>query len=279
MRTAIAVVVALLGCMAAFFFLSDTLQSAVPTEAVRIASPAPGDVQVHVVRDVKLLYMPHGMELDQNVCDDAFTRLQLFVHREMQKLPDHLVRDVVKQIVVVNSIKRAGQKAAGSYSPDRSIWLCVGDNPSEWYDARTMRHILVHEWSSLVMLAFPREFGEIDRLFREQADDAAHSYLVGDVVEQLGKHPELAVAYKLSTTEVLRAGFISPYAQANVEEDFNELAAYLFLEPEDSGQLAKVYPRLRVKMIAIAKFFYRNSSDFRKSTIGHRIFKELDIAD
>lgn len=179
-------------------------------------------------------------------------RFRTLARRALDKYPPGLTARTLKAVYGLARLEYSGVQTGGTRSGDAIYGVCK-PNVSE---ADTER-ILHAEYSSLLYLRFASSF-----------DTAAWHKANPEGFQYLGSGVAAVRAGKASTQlkpALYEQGFLSEYAQAGVEEDFNTHAGRLMMGDPAYWQAVEKHPRLKAKAELAMRFYGKVDAGFQEA--------------
>jgi len=186
------------------------------------------------------------------VDDNLKKPLLACVQSAVDLLQSESAKALVKEITVCWSISFRGVIAGGTNS-DVGIYVAVASPEGQLLSCRSIRHLVIHEWSSLALRNFDHKHLEEEWRKLLPQDFAYYS----DGVTAIKADPRLADA-SVSSVNLLDRGFISRYSQASFENDFNEIAAWLITNYDYFISICSKHGLLAEKRDLAMQFFVDN---------------------
>jgi len=169
----------------------------------------------------------------------------------LQKYPASVLAANLKTVYVVGRLEYGGVAAGGTNS--RSVVYVVGRGD---YSAADVERIFHAEFSSILLRNFRRGFA--DEAWRK-INPPEFRYLGSGVqavrAGQASDRPRAAL---------YQAGFLTQYAQASIEEDFNSIASRLIMGDEALSAAVERHPQLRAKAELVIEFYGRLDPSFTR---------------
>jgi Putative zinc-binding metallo-peptidase len=156
------------------------------------------------------------------------------------------LRSNLKDIYLLSELRCFGKSYGGTNSLS-ALYLRVG-TASQGFTDRYLSLSLHHEFSSILMrnYTFPSQEWTLIN-----GPDFAYSQ---NSVEVLGQ-----TALESPAGELLKAGFLNRYSMTTLENDFNEIASWLFVRREELCQFEVKYEKIARKSKLVIQFY--NSID------------------
>lgn len=212
---------------------------AVPTQP---PMPTPGPVDAQGTRQVDIAFyenalLPFHIDVSSNLDDPSPIRMTAFpadkgfqqrVRRvlaaELARYPSGTI-DRLDQIIVGGELTYKGEAGLGAYFLSM-IWIAAGTHDTGPDSDADVARILHHEISSILYWQRATAFNEA--AFRA----ALPEEFVYWHEQTKPSGPELAAPVSHETpSELLDRGFLVPWAQRNLEQDFNSYAQTLMTRP------------------------------------------------
>ena len=185
---------------------------------------------------------------------DQIPRVVGFVARALASYPPRLVRRTLAHIKLCRTLRVLGTPYGGTFEPG-TVYLACGDRAGP-----ELMRAFHHEFSSLLMRAaeFPT-----DAWSRTNAPD--FSYGGG------GRQAILAGQVGYGNIDLYRAGFFTPYACADLENDFNVFSETVFHDPYGARILIAHHPRLLARWRLWIAFFHEPGPGLRRGKRARRV--------
>ena len=170
----------------------------------------------------------------------------------ISKYPANLLKSNLKAVYLVRTLNFFGSEYGGTNSLD-AVYLC-NDGYLKGFTNRYLEQSFHHEFSSILLRNYAHKFPES----KWRAANLTGTKYLGDglAAVQQGKS---SIVYSISA---FRKGFLTEYAQASVEEDFNTVAEGLFLGDRQYWQAVDQYPALKRKCHVAIAFYKSLNSGF-----------------
>ncbi len=204
-------------------------------------------VRVHYEYD-EALYFPDGSHMAARgasateLSPDEVRRALPMVRIFLASYPERILRRFLSDVYLFNDFQYADGRWGGTYYKNSIYINC---RARQKYMLKTM----FHELSSVLMKRYPfptREWQKING--RESRYIGAHHFADG---RNYGS---------ATSRQGLELGFITNYAASSLENDFNEISEWLFVQHYELRQLARDYPKIAAKA-DLAKAFYKRIDD------------------
>ena len=195
-----------------------------------------------------------GLYYGEPVAARQRDRGAFLVEKFLDAYPSDIIEDNLSGVYLLGRIQAMGHEIAGTYY-GKGIYAVVSPHVSD----RNILSTLHHEFSSVLMRshAFPvREW--------LAANPRGWKYAGGSRL-MIEKGAAANSNLAMPSHSLLKKGFLTPYGQSSIEDDFNIYASWLFTRYEDLKQLADEYPGVRRKMNLAAGFFKTVSPEFEFS--------------
>lgn len=179
-------------------------------------------------------------------------RFRMIAKQALAKYPPGLTGRTLKAVYGLARLEYSGVQTGGTRSADAIYALCKANVR----DADTER-ILHAEYSSLLYLKFADSF-----------DTAAWNKANPEDFQYLGSGVAAVRAGKASIQlkpQLYERGFLSEYAQASVEEDFNAHAGRLMMGDSAYWQAVEKHPRLKAKAELAMSFYAKVDAGFKEA--------------
>jgi HEAT repeat protein len=181
---------------------------------------------------------------------DQIPRVVGFVARALASYPPRLVRRTLAHIKLCRTLRVLGTPYGGTFEPG-TVYLACGDRAGP-----ELMRAFHHEFSSLLMRAaeFPT-----DAWSRTNAP--GFSYGGG------GRQAIVAGQVGYGNIELYRAGFFTPYARADLENDVNVFSETVFHDPYGARILIAHHPRLLTRWRVWIAFFHELDPAFDEESV------------
>lgn len=169
-------------------------------------------------------------------------RFQKIADLALAKYPRALLKDTLANVYGLGHLEYSGVATGGTRSAS-SIYVACKPH----YTDTAVERIIHAEYSSILF-----------RKFSNQFDAEAWQRLNPPGFKYLGSGVAAVRAGKASGTmsaSLNEQGFVSEYAQASLEEDFNSHAASLLMGDESYWQAVEKFPRLKAKTTLLIHFY------------------------
>lgn len=174
-------------------------------------------------------------------------RCEEIVANSLAKYPVDLLNANLKKLYLLGGLEYRGARTGGTNS--RTVVYLVG-KPS--YKSSDIEKNLHAEFSSILLRNFARHF---DTAKWHQLNPSDFQYGNGGVRAVLEK----TASSRLDKTKLER-GFLSQYAQASIQEDFNSFAGRLFVGEEELWNAIETHSKIRAKANYAMAFYERIDS-------------------
>ncbi len=183
---------------------------------------------------------------------DQVDRMRGLVDRALGKYPPALLETTLKKVYGLGHLEYHGVATGGTRSSSSIYVVC-----KPRYSDTAVESIIHGEYSSILFQQFAKHF-DSEAWKRQNAKGASY----------LGSGVAAVKAGKTSgemKPELNEQGFISEYAQASIEEDFNSHVARLFIGDEAYWQALEKYPRLKAKAELVMSFYAKMNGEFSEA--------------
>jgi hypothetical protein len=177
--------------------------------------------------------------------EDEAAAISDAARRALACYPTELLSASLERVYLVGSIRYAGHRSVGLYH-NKCIYISTTTLQGTW-NPRYMAGTMHHELSSVLLQHFRDRF-PLDAWMA--ANPAGFSYINKPTSEI-----DLSTIKNIFVPELAKIGFLSPYAQTNIENDFNIVACALFHNDDGLWQYVAISPALATK-IRLAISFY-----------------------
>lgn len=213
-------------------------------------SELPSDVEIRSEANARSIFpgnwlAPHIDARAEPIVPRELERSLPLVQRAMMKYPPELLEDRLDAVYLVGRLSFFGVRAAGTNSLDR-VYLAVRSE-AEGFTKEFIEASFHHELSSILLRSFADRF-PYERWYALLPRDFVY---LGDGVTaiRMGRASQQLKEY------YLRDGFVSQYATASVEEDFNSIAQNLFLNLPEFWEAFDRHRRVREKVRVVMDFY------------------------
>jgi antitoxin component YwqK of YwqJK toxin-antitoxin module len=173
---------------------------------------------------------------------DELNRLPGIMEKALAKYPPWVVQKYLHRVRWVEDLFLKGENVEGAADhPTRSFYVEVSEN-NESYSDIEVEVTFHHEFAHILDEEFPfpkeawRACNPEGFIYKEREDDP-------------GK-------------ELWGKGFVSNYAQSEIDEDFCELTGLIFAQPRKARLLIDNFPRLQAKYRLWLKFYQKIDPDY-----------------
>jgi hypothetical protein len=173
---------------------------------------------------------------------DELNRLPGIMEKALAKYPPWVVQKYLHRVRWVEDLFLKGENVEGAADhPTRSFYVEVSEN-NESYSDIEVEVTFHHEFAHILDEEFPfpkeawRACNPEGFVYKEREDDP-------------GK-------------DLWEKGFVSNYAQSEIDEDFPELTGLIFAEPRKARLLIDNFPRLQAKYRLWLKFYQKIDPDY-----------------
>jgi len=180
----------------------------------------------------------------QPLLDTEVERLRGIVKRALGKYPPALLETTLKKVHGLGHLEYHGVATGGTRSASAIYVVC-----KPHYSDAAVERIIHAEYSSVLFQKFAQNF-DAGAWQRQNAEGSTY----------LGSGVAAVKAGKVSgqaTPELQEQGFISEYAKASIEEDFNSHVARIFMGDETYWQTLEKHPRLKAKTGLLIAFYQK----------------------
>jgi hypothetical protein len=173
---------------------------------------------------------------------DEVERLIPIIDKFLMRQPKAVIKKNLKDIYLTKTLKFYG-KTFGASNSRTAIYLHNNGSKRPSYD-EYLEEGLHHEFSSILMRNY--EFPK-DRWSKVNPSDFSYGHSGVEVLGEKGLHGQ--------SEEQLERGFVEKYCESTMENDFNVVAAWLFVKPEELKNLAEKYERVAAKRRLAIEFY------------------------
>lgn len=171
----------------------------------------------------------------------------------LNKYPEELLSEAVKEIYVCNEFKFRGAYIGGNaYNEEQILVIAFNTNelntPDYWY---WMERLFHHELSHLIYHKFIKNFNQ-----KKWKKENGVNYYSNKVSR---KYTNTDVALD---TNLLQHGFINQYSRHNIKEDFAVYAEYMFTPDAKFKKEIKNYTRSNNKYKMMVDFFNKIDTSY-----------------
>jgi len=169
------------------------------------------------------------------------------LNRAIAKYPEEVLFAYLKKVYVMQSMNFFGVPYGGTNA--REMVYLAYENSSPGFSAEYLEGVFHHEFSSVLLRKFQKEFDEEGWL---KANPSGFRYGEGGV--QAIKNGEASMEYDL---DLHPSGFLNKYSLSAREEDFNVFAQNLFSGGLPFWNIVDTYPSIREKTSLMIRFYHR----------------------
>lgn len=187
--------------------------------------------------------------------ESEIERSRIILSRVMEKYPAEVLARNIEVVYVLHRLTYKGISAGGTNSC-RNIYI-VNRGSCEGYTEKWIERTFHAEFSSILLRNYPQY---LDREAWEQANAGSFNYGVSGV--QCVKQKQ---ARKVFDPSLHRDGFLYQYARSTFENDFNSIAAQLFLGDDRFWSLVDRFPAIKEKTELAITFYHRIDHKFSRS--------------
>lgn len=181
-------------------------------------------------------------------------RSRRLVERALARYPAAVLRDNLRRVLVLGRLEYSGVPAGGTNS--RTAVYVVNDGEPRYTDL-AIEGIIHAEFSSILLRNHPRI---LDREAWQKLNPPGFTYLGTGGVNAIRQQK---ASQKLDA--VMHAeGFLHQYAKADLEDDFNSMAARLLVGDAALWRLMEEYPKLRAKAALVIGFYHHLDPAFTR---------------
>ena len=184
--------------------------------------------------------------------DDQVPRLLRLIDRALAKYPKPLLESTLSKIYGLGHLEYRGVATGGTRSANAIYVVC---KPT--YRDEAVERIIHAEYSSILFQKFAKEF-DAEAWKRHNAEGTTY---VGSGVAAV----KAGKSSREMKPELNEQGYVSEYAQASIEEDFNSHAARLFIGEEAYWQSLDKYPQLKAKSDLVMSFYAKLNGEFTQA--------------
>lgn len=191
----------------------------------------------------------------QPLLDTEVERFRRIVDRALAKYPKSLLERSLVKLYGLGHLEYSGVVTGGTRSANAIYVVC---KPQANYTDEAVERIIHAEYSSVLFQKFAKDF-DAEAWKKQNAEGATY----------LGSGVAAVKAGKISarvTPELHEQGFISEYAQASIEEDFNSHVARLFIGDEAYWQTIEKHPRLKAKAELVMAFYEKLDASMNRTS-------------
>ncbi|MGV3661976.1 MAG: hypothetical protein ACO1TE_17460 [Prosthecobacter sp.] len=176
------------------------------------------------------------------------------VEQALAKYSPAVLKANLHSVHVLGRLEYSGVPTGGTNS--RSVVYVVNGGEARYTD-RAIEGILHAEFSSILLRNYPQH---LDKEQWQQLNPPGFSYLGTGGVNAIKQQKA-----SLKLDEVLHAeGFLHQYAKADLEDDFNSMAARLLMGDADLWRLIGQYPKLQAKAALVIDFYHKLDPAFTR---------------
>lgn len=185
--------------------------------------------------------------------DEQVIRFRSIAERALAKYPPALLHATLRKLHGLGQLEYSGVQTGGTRSESAIYIVC-----KPHYRDAAVERIIHAEYSSLLFMKSARKF-----------DAKAWLAQNAEGTRYLGSGVAAVKAGKTSAQmkpELNEQGFLSEYAQASMEEDFNSHVVRLFMGEQTYWQALERYPRLRAKAELVVAFYTKLDARFSRAS-------------
>lgn len=177
--------------------------------------------------------------------DEDFGRATNAIRSGLKKYPAKFLNSNLTIVYILGDLNFYGVKFGSTYSYTK-IYL-TGGPIAQGYTNEYIEGKLHHEFSSILLNKYRNLFKESNWIEANPQD-----FVYGRGGANAIKNNQSS---EIVDKELLPKGFLNSYAQATLEEDFNEFAQFLFLGDKEIWNYANTYPRIKSKLDLFINFY------------------------
>ena len=177
------------------------------------------------------------------LAESEFERVRRILKHAMSKYPNDILNQHLKLVFVLSELKYSGVTTSGTNST-ANVYLKIG-NVQHGFTDEWIERVFHAELSSILW----RNLGLDDKAWC-QHNPPDFQYL-GSGVDAI-KQKKHSVRFDQQLHE---QGFLAEYSKSTLENDFNAIAASLFVGDKRLWDLSKEFPRLRGKLELTIAFY------------------------
>ncbi len=181
--------------------------------------------------------------------DSERERCRQIAERALAKYPTEMLASTLKKVYFLGRLEYSGVATGGTRSLSAIYVVC-----KPRYTSADVERIIHAEYSSVL---FHNHRQALDEAAWKAINPAGFSYLGGGV--QAVKSGQ---ATRRSDAVMREQGFISEYAKASIEEDFNSHVAPMMMGDPSYWEAVAKYPKLRAKSDHVIDFYAKIHASF-----------------
>ena len=184
-------------------------------------------------------------------------RCKAIAIKALVKYPTPILVMNLKSIYFIRSVKFYGVDFGATN--DKNSLFITDDGKSKGYTDHFIEQSIHHEFSSILF----RNYGwllDTTQWKKANAEDVSYTDAEGGV----GAIRKKEASQELDTA-LAQKGFLTQYAQSDVENDINTIAQNLFTPAPGFWKLVDAYPRIRQKVNMLIKFYHSILVTFTES--------------
>lgn len=242
-------------CIAIFLMLSltcqkiDAAQIVIQESPVRIISSTNRDI-------FPKSWLSVGINAESEMLQESeIERSRKILNKAIEKYPKRVILSNLDNIYILHRLKYNGISAAGTNSR-KSVYLANPGN-RDGYTDNAIEGTFHAEFSSILLRNFPQF---LDKDAWENANSVSFKY--GGSAVQAIKQKKSRTSFNVS---LHAEGFLHEYAKSTMENDFNSIAAQLFLGKGSFWSVVDNYKRISKKTDLVIAFFHEIDPTFSKT--------------
>lgn len=187
----------------------------------------------------------------ESLMESEIERTSGILRKALDKYPDGFLERHLERIYALHALYFDGAEVGGSNSSTRKS-VYITNNGRYKYPEQYIEETFHHELSSILWKKFGKKKFDIHawRQINPPGFDYSDKYTGGLNTAKEGK------SSLKRDVGLLQQGFLNEYAQSNIENDFNEFLAKMFLNDGTFWQDIESYERLKAKVDLVMDFYH-----------------------
>ena len=179
--------------------------------------------------------------------DKEIKRSMELIQNALSKYPDHLLKDNLKNVYIVDKLMFSGVSAGGTNSND-AVYI-ANSGIENGYTNSSVEQLFHHEFSSILLRNFPQNFNETEWMKNNSLQYNK------DGVDAI-KNNKDSVKFD---PDYIKNGFLSQYGSADMEDDLNTFTENLFKAEDGFWKIVDKNENIKNKVHILIDFL--NSLD------------------
>ena len=185
---------------------------------------------------------------DASIIDNRETvRCKQLTIKALDKYPAEMLRLNLKAVYWLKKMSFYGVGYGGTNSTN-AVYL-TNDGATLGYTDNYLEQTFHHEFSSILFRNYPSLF---DSMAWKTVNEKNFNY--NDPEDGVGAIRNTASSQDLDTA-ICRRGLLTQYSMSSIENDVNTFAQNLFAASEGFWEMVEKYPRIRLKVYLLIKFY------------------------